>query len=146
MKKLIAALTTITVAFTLMVPTLMVSNVSAQADDSDGFLQLDQVKTDLNLPGVGDDFTEDVLRQRVIAVIQFILGFLGLVAILIIIYGGFVYMTAAGNDERVGKARATITAGLIGLLIIVLAYGLTQFVVSIVTRVLDGTFNNAGGA
>ena len=138
MKKLIAALTTITVAFTLMVPSLMVSNVSAQ----DPFL-LNQVQGELNLPDVGGNFDENDLRERVITIIQFILGFLGLIAIVIIIYGGFIYMTAAGNDERVSKARATITAGLIGLLIIVLAYGLTSFVVSIVTRVLEGNFGQA---
>jgi len=61
--------------------------------------------------------------------IQYILAFLGVVAVVIIIYAGFTWMTAAGNDEKVGKAKKTLMAGVIGLMIILLAYAIAGFVV-----------------
>ena len=63
-------------------------------------------------------------------VIQYIIGLLGAVAIIIIIYAGFMWMTAGGSDEKVGKAKKTLMAGLIGLGIIILAYAIASFVIS----------------
>lgn len=70
------------------------------------------------------------LKQVIVNVVKFILTFLGLLAVIIIIYGGFLWMTSRGNDEQVGQAKSTITAGLIGLVIIILAYVITNVVVS----------------
>jgi hypothetical protein len=61
--------------------------------------------------------------------IQYILAFLGVVAVVIIIYAGFLWMTAAGNDEKVGKAKKTMISGIIGLVIILLAYAIAGFVI-----------------
>jgi hypothetical protein len=58
------------------------------------------------------------------------LGLLGLVALIIILIGGFKWMTAMGNEENAKKARALITQGVIGLIIIVCSYAITQFVLS----------------
>ena len=133
MKKLIAAFTTITVAFTLMVPALQ---VSAQDDALDVF-RLDEVGTDLSLPGDGN-LDENNVRLVVGNTIKILLGFIGLIAVIIILYGGFIWMTSAGNEEKVSKARATITAGLIGLTIIIFAYALTSFVVNVVYSFIEG--------
>jgi heme/copper-type cytochrome/quinol oxidase subunit 2 len=56
------------------------------------------------------------------------LGFLGIVAVIIILFGGFKWMTAGGNDEKVGEAKRLIIAGIIGLAIILSAYAITTFV------------------
>jgi hypothetical protein len=64
------------------------------------------------------------------AVVNIILGFLGIIAVLLILYGGFKWMTAAGNEENVASAKKLIMAGVIGLIIILMAFGLAQFVVS----------------
>jgi hypothetical protein len=56
------------------------------------------------------------------------LGFLGIVAVIIILYGGFRWMTAGGNDEKVGEAKRLIIAGIIGLAIILASYAITTFV------------------
>ncbi len=78
--------------------------------------------------------TSTDVRQAIINIVQFILGFLGLIAVIIVLYGGFQWMTAAGNEEKVSSARATLTAGLIGLVIILAAYALTQFVIGTVAN------------
>lgn len=133
MKKLLAALTTITVAFTLMVPALQ---VSAQDYDPRNTFKLDDAQDELQLPG-SSDLDEEGVRDTVANIIQILLGFIGLIAVLIILYGGFIWMTSAGNEDKVTKARATITAGIIGLAIIIVAYALTSFVVNIVYDFLD---------
>lgn len=63
--------------------------------------------------------------------IQIINTALGLLAILctgLMIYAGFLWMTAGGNDEKVEKAKKTIWACVLGLLIILSAWGISSFV------------------
>lgn len=63
------------------------------------------------------------------SIIKVILGFLGVVFAVLIIYGGFLWMTAQGNDEQVGKAKKTIVNSSLGLAIVMLAYLITWFVI-----------------
>ena len=69
------------------------------------------------------------LVELVFNVIRYLLGFLGVVAVVILIYGGFLWMTARGNEEQVKKAKKTIINGLIGLIIIMLSFIIVQFVI-----------------
>ena len=61
--------------------------------------------------------------------IQYILAFLGVVAVVVILIGGFMWMTAGGNDEKVGKAKKILIQGLIGLVIVLLAFAIATFVI-----------------
>jgi len=70
------------------------------------------------------------LREGVMAIVNVLLGFLGIVAIIIILYGGFVWLTSAGNEEKVGQAKKIITAGIIGLVIIFISYAIATFVIN----------------
>ena len=63
-------------------------------------------------------------------VINIILGFLGIVAVVIILLGGFKWMTAGGNEDKVGEARKLITAGIIGLIIILASFAIASFVLT----------------
>lgn len=79
--------------------------------------------------------TETGLGQRdpraiVASVIRVILGFLGIVAVIIILLGGFKWMTAGGNEDKVAEARKLIISGVIGLVIIMAAFGIAQFVIN----------------
>jgi hypothetical protein len=44
--------------------------------------------------------------------------------------GGFKWMTAGGNEDKVGEAKKLITAGIIGLVIILAAFAIATFVLS----------------
>lgn len=66
--------------------------------------------------------------------IQYLLTFLGVVAVVVILIGGFMWMTAAGNDEKVGKAKKIIVQGLIGLIIVLLAFAIATFVIQRLTE------------
>lgn len=73
--------------------------------------------------------TQDV-RVTIARIINVFMGLLGIVAVCIILYGGFLWMTAAGNEDRVEKAKKLIVAGVIGLAIILSAYAIARFVVT----------------
>ena len=63
-------------------------------------------------------------------IIDVVLGVLGLLAVAIIIYGGFMYTTSAGDANKIKKAKDTIMYGVIGLVIALLAFAIVNFVVS----------------
>ena len=69
------------------------------------------------------------IREGIMSIVQYLLTFLGVIAILIMLYGGFVWMTAGGNEEKVGQAKKIISAGIIGLVIIFISYALARFVI-----------------
>ncbi len=52
------------------------------------------------------------------------------IAIIMIIYAGFVWMTAAGDEEKLGKARKTLIWGLVGIGIALFAYVAQKFITS----------------
>ncbi|MFA6908557.1 MAG: Ig-like domain-containing protein [Patescibacteria group bacterium] len=81
--------------------------------------------------GLGTSNLVDV----VIRIVQWALGLLGLVAVGFMIYGGFVWMTAAGNMDRVTKAKQIITRAAIGLVIVLLAWAIVLFVNRFIDRV-----------
>jgi len=68
------------------------------------------------------------LREAVMSIVNVALGFLGVLAILIILWGGFRWMTAGGSEDKVGEAKKIIVAGIIGLVIILAALAITNFV------------------
>jgi hypothetical protein len=70
------------------------------------------------------------LKQTIGNLIRVALGFLGVVAVVIVLYGGFKWMVSGGNDEKVGEAKKLIISGIIGLAIILSAYAITTFVIS----------------
>ena len=70
-------------------------------------------------------------RMNVIiaTIIQAVLAFLGVVFLILMIYGGYMWMTARGNEEQVNKASKTIVAAIVGLIIILSAYAISFFVI-----------------
>ncbi|MFA5070290.1 MAG: hypothetical protein WC528_03330 [Patescibacteria group bacterium] len=94
-------------------------------------------QTPLSIENVGGTLglgTAD-LKQSVINILQWVLGLLALIAVIMIIIGGFQWMTAAGNEEKIEKAKKVISAAVIGLIIILLAWAIVIFVVNTTTNV-----------
>lgn len=58
------------------------------------------------------------------------LGLLGVILVVIVIYAGFLWMTAQGNDEKVKQAKKMLSNAVIGMILIFAAYAITTFVVS----------------
>lgn len=71
-----------------------------------------------NLPTEADFGT--LLTQ----VINWFLGLVGLIAVLMLIFGGYRYLTAGGNDDAVTKAKNTILYAIIGIVVVILSYAI----------------------
>lgn len=56
------------------------------------------------------------------------LSFVGVLFLLLMIYGGVLWMTAQGNEQQVEKARNLIISAIIGLIIVLGAYAITSFI------------------
>ena len=75
-------------------------------------------------------------RDSLVTVLNFVLGFLALVAVIFVIIGGFRIMAAGGNEENVTKGRKTIVYAIVGLIIIFFA----RVIVGFFTDELAGEF------
>lgn len=68
--------------------------------------------------------SEGSLRLMVLKFVNFFLYFLGLVATVFVIYGGFLYITSQGDDGNVEKAKKILTFAAIGILIVLISFAL----------------------
>lgn len=75
----------------------------------------------------------------VAAVIQATLGLLGVIFLGLMIYAGFNYLMAAGNEEKVKTALSTIQRSIIGLIIIISAYAITYFIFQAIPGSVGGS-------
>lgn len=68
------------------------------------------------------------LYPKIAAIINILLGFVGVVAVVFILYAGFRWITAGGNEEQITEARGNIRNAVIGIVVIFFAYIITNFV------------------
>lgn len=81
------------------------------------------------------------LTDLIFKVIQFLLLLAGIIAVLMLIIGGFWYLTSAGNEEQAEKGRKAIINAIIGLVVIILSYA----IVMAISAVLNGKDKLLGG-
>ncbi len=74
-------------------------------------------------------------RIVTVMIINIVLSFLGLIALVVVLFGGFKWMTSGGNQEQVGQAKKMLIAGLIGLVIVLLSWGIATFVIDQVVKI-----------
>ena len=82
--------------------------------------------------GCNNKTDSDTLPSVVIAIINAVIGMLGLVAVVFIIIGGISYMTSSGETAKVEKAKKTILYAVIGLIVCALAFIIVNFVINTV--------------
>ena len=80
--------------------------------------------------------TDVSLAGTIGQIIGIILSFLGIIFFVLVIYGGFLWMTAAGSEEQVGKAKKIIVYAAIGIIIILSAYVITNFITTEFTKIV----------
>lgn len=71
----------------------------------------------------------DTLQSDVTKIINVVIGVLGIIAVVVIILGGVQYMTSSGDASKVKKAKDTILYGVIGLIVVALAFAIVNFVI-----------------
>lgn len=68
------------------------------------------------------------IRALALTIVNFFLGFLGIIAVIMIIYGGFTYVTAAGNQEKIQSAKKIIMYAIIGIIVVLISFALVSTV------------------
>jgi len=68
------------------------------------------------------------LQTTITKIINVALSLLGIIAVVIVLIGGFQWMTSGGNEEKAAGARKMIFAGIIGLAIVLSAWAIAKFV------------------
>ncbi|MBI2002992.1 hypothetical protein HYT45_04065 [Candidatus Uhrbacteria bacterium] len=77
--------------------------------------------------------TSDI-RIIIANIIRAALGIVGSIALLMFIYGGFLWLTSGGNDEKVKKGKDTLVWATLGIATIFAAYAILNFVIGALTR------------
>ena len=86
-------------------------------------------------PDVGMNYAKNLdlassnkdIRIIIINIIKYLLTFLGIVAVAMVIYAGFLWMTSEGDPEKVNKAKKTLINSVVGLSIIISAFAIVIF-------------------
>lgn len=78
-------------------------------------------------------------ENTVVSIINLILGILALIAVGMILYGGLKWMTSAGNEEKVEGSKKLLIAAVIGLLVILAAWGISIYAINNLVNVTGGT-------
>lgn len=127
-------------AAVLVVPALLNTTDVAQAAAGKP-LTADELFGGGDVNKTGSEFASNAglgstnLVSAITSIIRVAMGFLGIIAVIIILLGGFKWMTAAGDDKKIGDAKKLIYSGIVGLVIILSAFAIASFVISQITGV-----------
>lgn len=66
--------------------------------------------------------------QAVTQIVQWVLSFVGVMFLILMIYGGFTWMTSGGNQESIKKAQKIVGSAVVGLIIVLSAYAITLYI------------------
>ena len=91
---------------------------------ADGF-GLNETGEGLGFAPRGADFS---IRGLVIGIVKYLIGLIGVAAIVMILYGGVRWMTAGGSPDKVNKAKKIIINAAIGLAICIAAFAIVSFI------------------
>lgn len=99
-----------------LVPSVAFAQV---VDDNFGLNQLSNIQLGTNS-----------LQETISIFINVILGFLGIVAFIIILLGGFKWMTSGGDEDKIGEAKKLMGAGVVGMAIVLASWAIASFVIN----------------
>lgn len=116
-----------TLAFFLILPTHIFA--SSGGGLSGGFDQAGEVAKNSGYSATNGS-GKDALYATISSVITLVLSLLGVVFFLLIFYGGILWMTAAGDGAKVTKAKGIFETAIVGLIIVLMAYAISVFVIS----------------
>ncbi|HSW85243.1 MAG TPA: pilin [Candidatus Saccharimonadales bacterium] len=105
-----------------------VADGASQASGQPGSVTCDSTNVDSSSIGK--------IAQNIVKIFSIIVG---AVSVIMIIYGGFRYITSGGDSGRVGSAKNTLIYAIIGLIIVALAQLIVHFVLNQSNNVQNGT-------
>ena len=136
MKRVLASLF---LSLALLAGGVGVANAQLKGTEGGGNIFTDKAKTYFS--GVYDTSSgkslDQTLPAAVGAIIGAVLGLVGVILLVIMVYAGFLWLTAGGNDDQVAHAKQLIKNGVIGMAITLSAFVITRFVVDQLTGALS---------
>lgn len=94
----------------------------------------------IGLQGGGNDIRDVLVRG-----LQVVLGFLGIIAVLIVMWGGWLWMTSNGDPAKIDKAKKTLISAVIGLFIILAAFMVVTWIINTTSNKILGSPSCNGG-
>lgn len=79
------------------------------------------------------------IRVFIVNIVRFFLTFVGIIAVIMIMYGGFIWMTSAGDASKVDRAKRILISASIGLIITLSAFAIVTFVINTTSGALTET-------
>lgn len=74
------------------------------------------------------------LKDLIINIIRIMLMFAGIIAVVFVIIGGYMYITSGGNAEQAEKGKNTVVNAIVGIVMIILSYVIINVIVNLVSR------------
>ena len=116
-KTLVAAVLSLAVAAVAVVMPIALPSASAQFKSG-----LDAART--------DEMSTKPIGTTIGEVVNIFLYFVGAVAVIVVIWGGFQYVTSSGDSQKATTAKNTIMYAVIGLVVAIFAYAIVNFVLT----------------
>ena len=127
--KIILTIAMITLLFSVVATPVLAQDITQRMIDG---------LAGVNLPTVGND--PDTGAQTIIGnIINAFLVLFGAFFLILVIYGGFKWMNARGNQEEMEKAKKILQSAVIGFIIVMMAYAISFFVASALQGAATGT-------
>jgi len=77
-------------------------------------------------------------------IINPVLGLLGIIFVVLMLYGGYLYLTSLGKEEQIKKSKQLIVSAIIGVIIIIAAYAITAFVLDAIQQSNSPGYTGSG--
>lgn len=106
-----------------LLPVLHALPVHAQAD----------ISGSLGTVGQGAGLSEAELPDVIGSIISVFLTLLGIIFLVLVLYAGWLWMTAGGDAKQVDKAKEIMLRAVVGLIILLAAYSISTFVITTLT-------------
>ncbi|MFH1712134.1 MAG: IPT/TIG domain-containing protein, partial [Patescibacteria group bacterium] len=106
---------------------------------ADGDTEASAVQAGLDTAAAETGLAQADLPMVIAKIIRTVLGFLGIIAVCIVLWGGFRWMTAGGDDEKVATAKKILLNGVIGLMIVLFSMAIVQFIIGALVGSMSGT-------
>lgn len=79
---------------------------------------------------ISGDIDKRPLGEVVLSMVNFFIGFLGFLAVIMFVYAGVLWVTSGGNDEQITKAKKIMTYAALGIIVVILSFSIVRFITS----------------
>ena len=76
-------------------------------------------------------------QDLLVNIVRYLLTFLAIIAVIIILYAGWLWMTSGGSPDRLRRAKRVLVSAIIGLILIITAFAIVQFITNFVSENLS---------